>query len=107
MTPTPSAAPEVNLSIDGLWEGATLYRNRNLITMVDFATGKDGLEGTLDFPEIGREGLLLSSVSFEPPKVHFELTEFRTVFDGELQSDTISGEFVDPAGSGLFSLIRR
>ena len=107
VTPTPSSAPEAHESIDGLWEGATLYRNENLITMVNFATGKEGLEGTLDFPEIGREGLVLSKVSFAPPKVHFELNEFGTVFDGELQGDTISGEFTDPDGSGQFSLIRR
>ena len=107
VTPTSSAAAEARVSIDGLWEGATLYRSRNLITLVNFATGKEGLKGTLDFPEIGREGLVLSNVSFEPPRVHFELTEFGTVFDGELQGDTISGVFADPDGSGNFSLIRR
>ena len=107
VTPTPSAAPEAHESIDGLWEGATLYRDGNLITMVNFSTGKEGLEETLDFPQIGRQGLKLSNVSFESPKVHFELAEFATVFDGELQGDTISGEFTDPGGSGHFSLIRR
>ncbi len=75
--------------------------------MVDFDTGEEGLQGTLDFPEIGRERLVLSKVSFEPPKVHFELSDFRTVFDGELKGNTISGEFVDPDGSGHFSLERR
>ena len=64
------------------------------------------MQGSLDFPQIGRRGLALSKVSFEPPKVHFELREFSTVFDGELHGDTISGEFVDPDGSGPFSLQR-
>ncbi len=50
--------------------------------------------------------MALSKVSFEPPKVHFELREFDTVFDGELHGDTISGEFVDPDGSGPFNLKR-
>ncbi len=107
VTPTPRTAPEARVSIDGHWEGATLYRRRDLITMVDFDTGEEGLKGTLDFPEIGREGLVLSKVSFEPPKVHFELSDFRTVFDGELKGDTIPGEFLDPDGSGHFSLERR
>ncbi len=107
VTPTLNAPPEARISIDGHWEGATLYRRRDLITMVDFDTDEEGLKGTLDFPEIGREGLLLSKVSFEPPKVLFELSDFRTVFDGELKGDTISGEFVDPDGSGHFSLERR
>ena len=107
VTPTPIAAPEARVSIDGHWEGATLYQRRDLITMVDFNTGEEGLKGTLDFPEIGREGLVLSKVSFESPKVHFELSDFKTVFDGELKGDTISGEFVDPDGSGHFSLERR
>ncbi len=74
--------------------------------MVDFNIGEEGLKGTLDFPEIGREGLVLSKLSFESPKVHFELSDFKTVFDGELEGDTISGEFVDPDGSGHFSLER-
>ena len=51
--------------------------------------------------------MALSNVSFEPPKVHFELREFGTFFDGELNGDTISGEFVDPDGSGPFNLKRR
>ncbi len=107
VTPTPNAPSEARVSIDGHWEGATLYQRRDLITMVDFDTGEEGLKGTLDFPEIGREGLVLSKVSFESPKVHFELSDFKTVFDGELKGDTISGEFVDPDGSGHFSLERR
>ena len=107
VTTTPNAPLEARVSIDGHWEGATLYRRRDLITMVDFDTGEEGLKGTLDFPEIGRERLVLSKVSFEPPKVHFELSDFRTVFDGELEGDTISGEFVDPDSSGHFSLERR
>ncbi len=40
------------------------------------------------------------------PKVHFELSEFETVFDGILEGDTISGDFVDPDGTGPFSLKR-
>ncbi len=39
-----------------------------------------------------------------PKSTHFELSDFKTVFDGELKGDTISGEFVDPDGSGHFSL---
>ena len=101
-TPTPGATA----SIDGHWEGTTVYRSGNLITMVDFETVEGGLRGTLAFPEIGREGLELSNVSFEPPKVHFELSEFETVFDGILEGDTISGDFVDPDGAGPFSLKR-
>ncbi len=74
--------------------------------MVHFESRDGRVQGTLDFPEIGRSGLALSEVSFEPPKVHFELREFNTVFDGELNGDTISGEFVDPDGSGPFNLKR-
>ena len=83
-----------------------MYRRGDLITMIDFETGEEGLKGTLDFPQIGREGLALSNVSLEDSKVHFELSDFRTVFDGELKGDTISGEFMDPDGSGPFFLKR-
>ena len=108
-TPVPSiptAIQEARVSIDGDWEGATLYTQRDLVTMVHFETTDEGMQGTLDFPEIERRGLALSRVSFDPPKVHFELSEFDTVFDGELHGDTISGEFVDPDGSGPFNLTR-
>ena len=78
-----------------------------MITRVIFEYGEAGLKGTLDFPEIGREGLVLSQASFEAPKIHFKLSDFGTVFDGELQGDTISGDYVDPDGSGHFSFQRR
>ncbi len=77
-----------------------------MVTRVHFESREERIQGTLDFPQIGRRGLPLSKVSFEPPKVHFVLREFDTVFDGELNGDTISGEFVDPDGSGPFSLQR-
>ena len=74
--------------------------------MVDFETVEEGLRGTLAFPEIGRGGLVLSNVSFEPPIKHFELSEFETVFDGILEGDTTSGDFADSDSSGPFSLKR-
>ena len=104
--PIPTANQEARASIDGDWEGATLYRLRDLVTIVHFEIREERLQGTLDFPQIGRRGLALSRISFEPPKVHFELLEFNTVFDGELNGDTISGEFVDPDGSGPFNFKR-
>ncbi len=104
--PIPTADQEARASIDGDWEGATLYRQGDLVTVVHFESSEERILGTLDFPQIGRRGLALSKVSFEPPKVHFELREFGTVFDGELNGDTISGEFVDPDGSGPFNLKR-
>ena len=104
--PIPTANQQARASIDGDWEGATIYRLRDLVTIVHFESREEKIQGTLDFPQIGRIGLPLSKVSFEHPKVHFELSEFSTVFDGELNGDTISGEFVDPDGSGPFNLKR-
>lgn len=104
--PSPIANQEARASIDGDWEGATIYRRRDLVTIVHFESREERVQGTLDFPQIDRRGLALSKISFEYPKVHFELREFSTVFDGELNGDTISGEFVDPDGSGPFNLKR-
>ena len=104
--PIPIATQEARPSIEGDWEGVTLYRQRDMVTMVHFESREERIQGTLDFPEIGRIGLALSNVSFEPPTVHFELREFGTIFDGELEGDAISGEFVDPEGSGSFNLQR-
>ena len=74
--------------------------------MVYFDIDEAGHKGTLDVTEIGREGLVLSAISFEPPRVHFELSDFGTVFEGKLTGDTISGQFVGPDGSGHFSFQR-
>ena len=65
VTPTRSAASDEHKSIDGLWEGTTLYRDGNLTTMVNFSTGTEGLEGTLDLPQIGRKGLVVHPVIFD------------------------------------------
>ena len=72
--------------------------------MIHFESSEEGIQGTADFPQMGRFGFALSKVSFEPPKVHFELRELSTVYDGELNGDKIKGEFVAPDGSGPFSL---
>jgi len=106
VSPIPTANQEARAAIYGDWEGATLYRRNDLATIVHFESREGRIQGTLDFPQIGRRGLPLSKISFEPPKVHFELSAFDTVFDGELNGDTISGEFVDPDGSGPFNLTR-
>ena len=52
VAPMPAVTTQARVSIDGHWEGATLYRRRDLITMIDFETGEEGLKGTLDFPQI-------------------------------------------------------
>ncbi len=55
VVPTPAVTPQARVSIDGHWEGATVYRRGDLTTMIDFETGEEGLKGTLDFPQIGRD----------------------------------------------------
>src|SRR2546425_13279436 len=66
------------------------------------------IQGTLDFPQQNRIGLALKQVIFEFPHVHIEW-QGRTavaVFDGVLEGESISGEFVQGDRKGKFGLVR-
>ncbi len=56
--PIPIANQEARASIDGDWEGATLYRLRDLVTIFHFESREERIHWTLDFPQIGRRGPL-------------------------------------------------
>ena len=96
--------PSVNESILGHWEGAIRVLGADLIIMLDFETEE---KATIDIPQQGATGLTLSNVSFDPPRVHFEIMEVGAVFDGELKDGEISGEFEQSGISGTFNLKRK
>src|SRR2546421_12584306 len=73
---------------------------------VGFSFKREGatIKGTLDFPQQNRIGLALNRVVFESPHVHIEW-QGRTavaVFDGVLEGESISGEFVQGERKGKF-----
>ena len=102
----PSAELSTGLnSIVGHWEGVMRLPRREMEIVVDFWTDEDGSHGSMTLP--GREGITLVDVRFEPPIVHFEGDgEFGTVYEGELEGDTISGTAQQSGGAAPFSLKR-
>ena len=79
----------------GRWDGAILVLGSELGIGVQFSAGEDGLSATIDIPQQGAMGLPLQNVSFESPRVHFELMggPGLAIFDGTLAGDSIGGSF--------------
>lgn len=96
--------PEISESIEGYWEGSIQVLEAEIIITVDFETNE---KATIDIPQQGAKGLVLRNVSFEPPRVHFEIKEVGAVFDGELKNGEISGEFEQSGVTGTFTLERK
>ena len=80
-------------SIDGHWEGALLREGDELKITADFKTEAGSLKGTIDAPDAGGLGIPIIKISFESPKLHFELPPAAGgfIFDGEVKGDTIAG----------------
>src|SRR5262249_42350498 len=82
--------------LDGHWEGAINQPAGELKIMADFATEGDAVKGTFSLPVAAvfqwplRIVRASSNVKFRLPN--------GTLFDGELQGDTISGKVPSPTG---------
>ena len=95
-------------SILGDWQGAISITGVTLQIAVRFSQGPDGLAATIDIPQQGANGIALTSVSYDPPGVHFELPAGLglAVFDGEHVADSITGSFVQGGVTATFELAR-
>jgi pimeloyl-ACP methyl ester carboxylesterase len=95
-------------SIEGHWEGVMVREAAELPVSFDFTIGATGLTASFNSPTQKAIGIPLRNVSYTTPKVHFELVGDATtnVFDGELNADTIAGQFREGDGRGTFSLRR-
>lgn len=93
----------------GTWNGSISIQGQALNINVHFATAEEVLTAKIDIPQQGATGLPLQNVSYEAPKVHFELQAGPglATFDGEMQEDgTISGTFAQAGIQGTFSLTK-
>ncbi len=111
-TPRPAptvAVPEIGAAaVLGRWEGINTVGPNELGFIVTCGDANGGLECALDVPDQGLSGQVLSNVSFESGRLHFE---FETTFDvavweGGLRGDAIEGEFAQAGVSGTFRLER-
>jgi len=62
--------------------------------VVHVTQGADGkLAGTLDSPDQGAAGIVMSAISFTAPDLHFEIQQIGGTYDGKIDKDNaqISG----------------
>ncbi len=94
--------------IDTTWNGAIDIMGIKLGIGVKFTTTGKELKAVMDIPEQNAMGLELNKVSFNNPKIHFELkaTNGTAVFEGLYYIDSIGGTFTQLGITGRFSLVR-
>jgi dienelactone hydrolase len=91
----------------GEWHGTIDVMGLSLETTVRFQQEADQPAATLDIPAQGAAGIPLQNISYDHPKVHFELPGAAVaVFEGNVNDDTIRGEFLQSGVSGTFKLKR-
>ena len=103
------AVPEMGAAaVVGRWEGTNTVGPNELGFIVTCGDANGGLECALDVPDQGLSGQVLSNVSFESGRLHFEFeTNFGVaVWEGGLRGDVIEGEFSQAGLSGTFRLER-
>jgi pimeloyl-ACP methyl ester carboxylesterase len=94
--------------IDGHWEGTLIREGAKLPVSFDLMTSGKGLKATFNSPTQRATGIPIRNASFVSPKLHMELVGDATtiVFEGELSSDTITGQFRENEAKGTFLLQR-
>ena len=95
-------------SLEGRWEGVMVREGAELPVSFDFTSDAKGLKASFDSRTWRVLGIPLRNVSYTSPKAHFELAGDATtiVFDGELNGDTLAGQFRENSAQGTFSLKR-
>src|SRR6266478_4174386 len=95
-------------TLEGDWIGGIDFGKEWQSVRFSFKSEGATIKGTLDFPQQNRVRLTLNRVVFESPHVHIEW-QGRTavaVFDGVLEGESISGEFVQGERKGKFGMVR-
>ena len=92
----------------GSWEGSISVLGTQIGIVVVMTADGSGYKATVDIPQQGAKGLSLLNVRVDGTKIHFELMgqPRLAVFEGEQQSDTISGTFKQATVEGTFDLKR-
>lgn len=95
---------EAASKIDGFWQGAIEVQGQPIPFSIEFADG----EGALSIPLQGVKNYPLSTIKFEDPKVAFDTTiqGERLVFEGALESETITGQMTQQNQKVPFELER-
>lgn len=98
-------APVPAPSVVGDWQGTLATGSSSLRVVLHVTQDSDGkLSGTIDSPDQGATGIAISSISFKPPDLHFEIQRIASSYDGKMSKDNleIAGEWKQ--GGGSFAL---
>ncbi|MDD5361733.1 MAG: alpha/beta fold hydrolase [Ignavibacteria bacterium] len=93
--------------LEGDWSGSLTLLGSTLEIVTHFSKDNDGYTGKIDIPVQKAKGLPLSKISYNFPKVYFELDVPNGLakFDGAFSSDSITGIFSQVGFEGSFYLV--
>ncbi|HEV2689722.1 MAG TPA: aspartyl protease family protein [Bryobacteraceae bacterium] len=75
-------------AVVGDWKGSLDTGGGSLKVVIHLLQGKgDSLTGTLDSPDQGATGIEITSVRYQPPELHFEVTRIGSSYDGKISAD--------------------
>lgn len=98
-----SASGDENLQ--GTWQGAINIMGQDLGIVAHFTSEGPALAVILDIPMQNAMGLPMQNVSYQHPKVHFEIPGAAVaVFEGTVEGDRISGDYLQSGLKGTFTL---
>jgi uncharacterized protein len=93
----------------GDWEGRLNAGGSSLRVVLHVTQDSDRkLRGTVDSPDQGATGIAISSISFKPPDLYFEIERLASSYDGKMNEDNseIGGEWKQGGGSFALTLKR-
>jgi hypothetical protein len=96
--------------IVGNWEGTLdpgAQPKKRLL--VHFSSSQDGtLSGTIDYPDQGTSGILITAITYKEPTLHFESNQIQGLYDGTINRDKseVTGSWKE-AGASLNLILNR
>lgn len=96
--------------IVGNWEGTLdpgAQPKKRLL--VHISSSQDGtLSGTIDYPDQGTSGILITAITYKEPTLHFESNQIQGLYDGTMNKDKseITGSWKE-AGASLNLILKR
>jgi pimeloyl-ACP methyl ester carboxylesterase len=99
---------EAQHALDGDWIGGIDFGNSWQSIKLHFKSEKEGLTGTLDLPDQGRNGLPLSRVVVESSRVRIEWQgrSGLAIYEGEFRDGGIMGNFQQGERKAKFGLVQ-
>ena len=89
-------------AVVGNWSGTLSEGNTSLRVVIHVAQDKDGkLTATLDSPDQGATGIVISSISYKEPALHFEIERLGASYDGTMNkpNSEIAGTWKQGGGA--------